>query len=125
MNRRKRALKRKIYMMIVMFILIAIGIFMIPFTHFRVAASEKNNPQPEYMTYVVKRGDTLWGLADTYMGENFSNHQAYISDVMRANGMNQAYIYVGQLLIIPYEADTIQTDHTQVAAVKENTQNTQ
>lgn len=122
MNRRKRALKRRIYMTIVMLILIAIGIFMIPFTHFRVAASEKNISEPEYMTYVVRPGDTLWGLADTYMGENFNNHQAYISDVMRANGMNQAYIYAGQLLIIPYDADTegVQDDHTQVAVADEN-----
>lgn len=124
MNRRKRALKRRIYMMIVMLILIAIGIFMIPFTHFRVAASEKNISSPEYMTYVVRPGDTLWGLADTYMGESFGDHQAYISDVMRANGMNQAFIYAGQLLIIPYDADMqgIHEDHTQMAAVDENRQ---
>lgn len=47
--------------------------------------------------------DTLWGLADSYMGKNFKNHQDYIHDVMRANGMNQAMIYEGQLLIIPCE----------------------
>ncbi|MFQ9108318.1 MAG: hypothetical protein ACLR5Q_04335 [Coprococcus sp.] len=30
---------------------------------------------------------------------------SYIHDVMRANGMNQAMIYEGQLLIIPCEGD--------------------
>ena len=71
------------------FILILIGILVIPISHFKVAAGEKNMRQIEYKTYVVQYGDTLWGLADSYMGKNFKNHQDYIHDVMRANGMNQ------------------------------------
>lgn len=60
---------------------------------------------------------TLWGLADSYMGENFDNHQDYIEEVMRANGMDRAFIYAGQLLIIPYEADMVNS--TQIAAANE------
>lgn len=100
-------------------ILILIGILVIPVSHFRVAAGEKNRQQIEYKTYVVRPGDTLWGLADDHMGETFQNHQDYIRDVMRANGMNQAYIYAGQLLIIPCEADS--ADTTQLASSNEQT----
>lgn len=113
MNRRKMALRRRIRMVFVAIILILTGILVIPVSHFKVAASEKNRQQIEYKTYVVRAGDTLWGLADDYMGESFQNHQDYIRDVMRANGMNRAYIYAGQLLIIPCETDTVDT--TQVA----------
>lgn len=114
MNRRKMALRRRMRMVFVAIVLILIGILVIPVSHFKVAASEKNRQQIEYKTYVVRAGDTLWGLADDYMGENFEDHQDYIRDVMRANGMNRACIYAGQLLIIPCEAAT--ADTTQVAS---------
>lgn len=104
-------------MVIAAFILILIGILVIPISHFKVAASEKNMRQLEYKTYVVQYGDTLWGLADSYMGKNFDNHQDYIEEVMRANGMDRAFIYAGQLLIIPYEADMVNS--TQIAAANE------
>ena len=55
------------------------------------------------------------------MGKNFKNHQDYIHDVMRANGMNQAMIYEGQLLIIPCEGDV--TENTQMAAVGDDMRN--
>lgn len=116
MRRRKMALRR-VRMLIAALILIIAGILIIPISHFKVSAGEKNHSQIEYMTYVVQHGDTLWGLADRYMGENFEDHQDYIGDVMRANGMDRTYIYAGQLLIIPYEADM--TDGTQVASVNE------
>ena len=127
MRRRKMVLKRRIRMVIVAFILILIGILVIPISHFKVAASEKNMRQIEYKTYVVQYGDTLWGLADSYMGKNFKNHQDYIHDVMRAlfrsraNGMNQAMIYEGQLLIIPCEGDV--AENTQMAAAGEDMRN--
>ena len=121
MRRRKVVLKRRIRMVITAFILILIAILVVPISHFKVAAGEKNMRQIEYKTYVVRYGDTLWGLADSYMGKSFKNHQDYISDVMRANGMNQAMIYEGQLLIIPYEADTAES--TQMAAVDEDMKN--
>ena len=121
MRRRKMVLKRRIRMVIVAFILILIGILVIPISNFKVAASEKNMRQIEYKTYVVQYGDTLWGLADSYMGKNFKNYQDYIHDVMRANGMNQAMIYEGQLLIIPCEGDV--AENTQMAAAGEDMRN--
>lgn len=80
MRRRKMALRRRIRMLIVVLILVVVGILIVPISHFRVAAGEKNHSQIEYRTYVVQCGDTLWGLADSYMGENFDNHQDYIEE---------------------------------------------
>ena len=50
MRRRKMVLKRRIRMVIAAFILILIGILVIPISHFKVAASEKNMRQIEYKT---------------------------------------------------------------------------
>ena len=126
MRRRKMVLKRRIRMVIAAFILILfIGILSgenpEDVKSGLAAASEKNMRQIEYKTYVVQYGDTLWGLADSYMGKNFKNHQDYIHDVMRANGMNQAMIYEGQLLIIPCEGDV--AENTQMAAAGEDMRN--
>lgn len=127
MRRRKMVLKRRIRMVLAAFILILIGILVVPISHFKVAAGEKNNRQIEYKTYVVQYGDTLWGLADSYMGKDFKNHQDYISEVMRANKMSQAVIYEGQMLIIPCEEDAVDTgnmvESTQMAAAGEDTKN--
>lgn len=71
MRRRKMVLKRRIRMVIAAFILILIGILVIPTSHFKVAASEKNMRQIEYKTYVVQYGDTLWGLGRQLYGEEF------------------------------------------------------
>lgn len=68
MRRRKMVLKRRIRMMIAAFILILIGILVIPISHFKVAASEKNMRQIEYKTYVVQYGDTLWGWQTAIWG---------------------------------------------------------
>ena len=58
------------------------------------------------------------GLADSYMGENFDNHQDYIEEVMRANANGSCLCHTrGQLLIIPYEADIVGS--TQIAAANE------
>ena len=95
MRRRKMALRRRIRMLIVALILVVVGILIVPISRFRVAAGEKNHSRIEYRTYVVQRGDTLWGLA----------------------GMDRAFVYAGQLLIIPYEADMVNS--TQIAAANE------
>lgn len=88
-------------MICLVLILTVICIIVIPFSRFRVAAGEKNSDNIQYTTYVVHSGDTLWGIADTYMNESFSSHQEYIHEVMRANGLNSSRIYDGQLIIIP------------------------
>ena len=52
MRRRKMALRRRIRMLIVALILVVVGILIVPISHFRVAAGEKNHSQIEYRTYV-------------------------------------------------------------------------
>lgn len=54
-------------------------------------------PQPENPgTYTVKSGDTLWGIAERFLGAG----ERYIQ-IMSANNMTGDMIYPGQVLIIP------------------------
>ena len=100
-RKRKAAFKKRILMLGLLIVLAAVCIVIIPFSRFRVAAGEKENDSVYYMTYVVHTGDTLWGIADTYRNDTFSTHEAYINEVMRANGLESCHIYDGQLIIIP------------------------
>ena len=49
-----------------------------------------------YRTHKVVKGDTLWGLASTYLG-NGSRYK----EIMTLNGMTSATIKIGQVLKIP------------------------
>lgn len=49
-----------------------------------------------YRTHTVVRGDTLWALANTYLG-NGSRYK----EIMTLNGMTSATIKIGQVLKIP------------------------
>ena len=91
MRRRKMVLKRRIRMVIAAFILILIGILVIPISHFKVAASEKNMRQIEYRTYVVQYGDTLWAISRRF--------NTTVDKLVALNNIaNRNLIHVGQKL---------------------------
>ena len=48
------------------------------------------------MEHVVVRGDTLWGIAEKYLG---TGHR--YTEIMKANGLETDLIYPGQRLKIP------------------------
>ncbi|MBP3633620.1 MAG: LysM peptidoglycan-binding domain-containing protein [Oscillospiraceae bacterium] len=49
-----------------------------------------------YRTHTVVRGDSLWALANTYLG-NGSRYK----EIMQVNGMKSTIIKIGQVLKIP------------------------
>ena len=60
------------------------------------AEDVKPEKPPEYTSYTVKTGDTLWGIARTYLGNG-----ARYTEIMYANGLTSTMIYAGQKLQIP------------------------
>jgi len=61
--------------------------------------AEKDEPAPSPMptgTYIVQTGDTLWGIAERLYGDPWKYHEIEL-----ANGIRNAMIYPGQVLIIP------------------------
>ena len=55
-------------------------------------------PKPEvsYREYTVKRGDTLWKIARTYLGSG----NRY-TEIMEINGLASDIIHPGQVLKLP------------------------
>ena len=51
---------------------------------------------PSYFNYTVKKGDTLWAIAQRYLGSG-----AKYKEIKSLNGMTSATIYPNQTLKIP------------------------
>lgn len=49
-----------------------------------------------YRTYTVVKGDTLWGIAKTYLGSG-----ARYTEIVKLNGLKSSVIYAGQKLKLP------------------------
>lgn len=62
------------------------------------------------ITYTVKKGDSLWKIADQFLGSG----NRY-NEIMKASGITDATINVGQKLLIPENSDVTALG----AAVKE------
>lgn len=54
---------------------------------------------PARATYVVAPGETLWGLAERYAGQQ--DPRNYIYDVEKLNNLGAAPIYPGERLVLP------------------------
>ncbi|MGN1043225.1 MAG: LysM peptidoglycan-binding domain-containing protein, partial [Acutalibacteraceae bacterium] len=51
---------------------------------------------PNYFTYTVKKGDTLWAIAQHYLGSGYK-----YKEIKDLNALNSDMIYPGQTLKIP------------------------
>lgn len=56
-------------------------------------------------TYTVQYGDTLWGIADRFLGDG-----ALYGELMEANGLKHDLLTIGMILKIPGEKETATVD---------------
>lgn len=56
-----------------------------------------------YTNIEIQPGDTLWKLAEEYMGEQYESRAAYVTEVQQINGIADVdSIVSGQYLVLPY-----------------------
>ena len=106
----RRTITGKILMAVVIAVLALFFIFVNPVKGLASengTASAKAETETVYVTYVVEPGDTLWDIAEGNHCTKFSDTQAYIKEVMRANHIESSNIYTGQLLIIPQDSASL------------------
>jgi hypothetical protein len=81
-------------------------------TGFFFFKSDKKDNSVSASTYNVKyytcidiqENDTLWGIADEYITEEYKDRDAYIEEVKFINDLTDDKLYSGATLIIPYYA---------------------
>lgn len=71
----------------------------------RAQAAPAETSYKYYTSIQVQSGDTLWGIADTYMTGEYENISAYIDEVCRINHISADEIHAGQYLTIPYYSE--------------------
>ena len=84
--RRKKAAKRQLITALILFFTIIASVLIIS----------------NCLRVEVEEGDTLWDLADRYMGEKSFSRQEYIKQVKELNHLSGDTIESGAYLMVPY-----------------------
>lgn len=53
----------------------------------------------------IKKGDTLWTIAEDYMTDDYDDINEYILEIKNSNGLSTDTIHAGHYLIVPYYVD--------------------
>lgn len=106
--RRKRAAKRQLITALILFFTVLASVLIISncLCANQVKASSAKAENIYYKTVEVEEGDTLWDLADRYMGEKSFSRQEYIEQVKELNHLIGDTIESGAYLMVPY-AETV------------------
>ena len=102
--RRKRAAKRQLITALILFFTVLASVLIISncLRANQVKASSVKAENIYYKTVAVEEGDTLWDLADRYMGEKSFSRQEYIEQVKELNHLSGDMIESGAYLMVPY-----------------------
>ena len=60
-----------------------------------------------YTSIIIRKGDTLWSIAEEYMTEEYDGIEEYIREIRRVNHICGDKIYAGEYLAIPCYASEI------------------
>ena len=102
--KKRQAIKRQVFLITIMFLTILATVLVITncLKANQVKASSVHEENIYYKTIQVEEGDTLWTLADQYMGSNSFDRQEYIDEVKEMNHLTSDTIESGAYLMIPY-----------------------
>lgn len=97
--------KKNLFTLCILIALVFIAVFIFGFETASADSNLRVNERKYFTSYVIKRGDTLWDIADRYITPEYDNINEYIREITISNQMDSTDIYPGQLIIIPYYAD--------------------
>ncbi len=87
----------------VLFVFITIVLLFIVFSN-RAAAEDSREIYTYYTSYEIQPGDTLWTIADKYMGPDFTDKETFISNIKSLNNISTDNITAGNYLVIEYSS---------------------
>lgn len=100
--RRRRQLKRRC--LIGTFTLLLILVISVSYSALRSQArAEDDGERYKYYTSIeIGYGETLWEIAETYAGPEYTSYESYIYEVMEINHLKEEKITAGEYLVVPY-----------------------
>lgn len=74
----------------------------------RTSSTQAEMPKVKcYTSIEIHYGDTLWGIAEQYMGEEYDSIEDYIQEIRQMNGLTGDRITAGSWLIVSYYVDPV------------------
>ena len=70
----------------------------------RAAAETKREVYTYYTSYEIQPGDTLWSIADQFIGPDFTDKQDFIDNIKSINHLTSDNITAGNYLVIEYSS---------------------
>lgn len=105
---RMRRIRRCLFLALLLIVLCTTGII---YSKIVVEATPKQEssagPYKYYTKIRVRRGDTLWNIANDYMDEGYDSIDDFIQEVREINSIPRNTIYYGQQILIPYYSDEL------------------
>lgn len=105
-SRRLATLPKEFMIAIVLLSVLFLIAFNIPFSErMNTKAASAAHPYKYYTVIQVQKGDTLWKIAKTYITDDYTDLNAYITEVREINRLSNDQIRYGQYITIPYYSD--------------------
>ncbi len=85
-------------------IILFLSVFFISKT---VTAQRRSDRNKLITSIEIKKGDTLWSIAESYITEEYHNINDYIEEIKTTNGLTSDTIYAGYYIVVPYYTDPL------------------
>ena len=90
----------------IMLILLIVISFIFGFAFFTNKADAESSREvyTYYTSYEIQPGDTLWSIADQFMGPDYTNKEDFIANIKSQNHLLSDDITAGKYLVIKYSS---------------------
>lgn len=98
--------RRKIKLLGLVILLVVIFLTIIFATKTATAKRDNNSYRIKQIASVeIKKGDTLWSIASTYISDEYKDMNEYIEEIMISNRLSSDTVHAGSYIIVPYYVD--------------------
>ena len=102
-NRKAEIIVRNRKIMVAVILLITVIFGALLFTN--IASANSCRPVYTYYTsYEIQSGDSLWTIADQFMGPDYTDKQDFINNIKRINHLGDDNITEGKFIVIEYSS---------------------
>lgn len=101
-SRRIAVRNQKIVFLSVALFIVLVILGSVLFGSINAQAASVESSYKYYTSIQVEKGDTLWNIAQSYITDDYSDLNEYISEICSINHISDESIHAGQYLTIPY-----------------------